>query len=575
MKSLGVTLLVAVLAACSAPPGNAQLDEEPLVSTPLPADRGDLLYQILIGEMAANRGDSPLAVESYLLAALNSTDPALAERATRVAIQHEDWDAAGEAGRHWASLEPDSMDVQRLLAGVYLRAGDATRAADTFERVLEMAGQSFDSGATSILAALQQEPDRALGLEVAQVLVDRHPDNAMGHFVLGQLAADFGDLDTALSAFDRSLAIQPAFGRAQLARAQVQFNRGEVDDALTLLAAHVQRFPADVVAHQGYAQMLVEAERDDDALEAMADLYAVGEDRAPLVYNLGLMALEMRALADARGYLERAVELDPSRHDAHYFLGRISDFEQDVDGAVAHYDRVTSGANAFESALRAAELVGRSSDLAAGRERLAVLRSDADLAGSVQIVLSESGLLQYHDDYDAALGVLDEGLGQYPGDIDLHYARGLLLARLGDERGFEREMRVVLEAEPDSAQALNALGYSLADRNVQLDEAERLIHRAIELAPDDAAIIDSMGWLHFRQGNLVEAQKWLERAYALLPDAEIAAHLIEVLWQLGEETSARDLMSDALTAHPDSDLLVALQDRIPGLVSDTAEGSTL
>jgi len=123
-----------------------------------------------------------------------------------------------------------------------------------------------------------------------------------------------------------------------------------------------------------------------------------------------------------------------------------------------------------------------------------VLRSDADLAGSVQIVLSESGLLQYHDDYDAALGVLDEGLGQYPGDIDLHYARGLLLARLGDER---------------------------------------------------------------------------------LPDAEIAAHLIEVLWQLGEETSARDLMSDALTAHPDSDLLVALQDRIPGLVSDTAEGSTL
>ncbi len=574
MNSFGKWVGVALLSVCAAQGALAQLEEEPLVSEPVMADRGELIYHVLIGEMAFDKGDGTLAVDSFLSAALRSDDPALAERATQVAIRFEDWEAAELTAQHWAYLTPDSLNVQRLLAGVYLRLGDPVNAAGAFEQVLSLAGESFDSGATSILAALQQEPDRGVSIAVAEELVARHPDNAMGYFVVGQLASDASEFDQAIDAFDKSLAIQPAFGRAQLSRARVQLLRGETDDALDTLENHVRARPADVVAHQGFVQLLIEAERVEQALAEMETLYQSQDSRSRLVFNLGLMALELQALPRARVYLERAVELDPLQHDGHYYLGRIHDFEQDVAQAVIHYDLVERGVHSFESALRAAELVGRSTGLAEARVRLDALRDATDPDGMAQIALSESGLLQFHDDYDGALDVLDTSLEHYAGHLDLHYARGLLLSRLGDERGFEREMQVVLDVDPDSAQALNALGYALADRNENLDEAERLITRANELEPDDAAILDSMGWVNFRLGNLPEAQLWLERAYAQLADAEIAAHLVEVLWVSDQLDAARSFFAEARESHPDSPLLAELNARIPALTAAEVEGDS-
>ncbi|MEM9601972.1 MAG: tetratricopeptide repeat protein [Pseudomonadota bacterium] len=567
MKSLGLSIVLATLAACGASPGVAQSEPTAASIERVRAvdQSGEVIYHVLLGEIASNRGDADTAVQSYLTAALMGDDVEVAERAMRIAIEYERWAVAAEAGRHWAALDPAELDVQRLLAGVYLRAGDAPGAAAALEQVLSLSGQSFDAGATSVLAALQQEVDSVLAVEVAKVLVTRHPDSGMAHFVLGQLHADQANWDPALVAFDRSLALKADFGRAQLARARVQLQRGETDDGLDTLRAYIDGHPDDAIAHQGLAQMLVERGRNDEAVIALDALHARHGDRPLLVYNLGLLALELESLEQARRYFTDAVSLDPSRVEAHYFLGRIADYERDYTRAVTHYDRVSSGANAFDAGLRAAELSGRVDGLEAGLVRFSDLRARSTSEAGVRIVLAESGLYQYHDDFDGARATLDAGLEQYPADNDLRYARGLLLARLGDETGFEREMRSVLATEPGNAQALNALGYSLADRNVQLDEAADLIAKAIALEPDDAAIIDSLGWLYFRQGDLEGARTQLERAYSLLADAEIAAHLIEVYWRLGEADSARSLLREALDADPDAGVLQSLLERVPEL----------
>ncbi|MEM7378582.1 MAG: tetratricopeptide repeat protein, partial [Pseudomonadota bacterium] len=483
MKSLGLSIVLATLAACGALPGVAQSESTVVgVERVRSTDRnGDVIYHVLLGEIASNRGDADTAVESYLTAALIGDDVEVAERAMRIAIEYERWDVAGEAGRHWAALDPVELDVQRLLAGVYLRAGDASGAAAALEQVLALSGQSFDTGATSVLAALRQEVDNTLAVDVAEVLVARHPDSGMAHFILGQLHADQGDWDNALDAFDQSLVLKADFGRAQLARARVQLQRSETDDGLGTLRAYVDDHPDDAIAHQGLAQMLVESGRGDEAVIALDALHARHGDRPLLVYNLGLLALELESLEQARRYFTDAVSLDPSRVEAHYFLGRIADYERDYASAVSHYDRVSSGANAFDASLRAAELSGRVDGLASGLTRFSDLRARSTPEARARIDLAESGLFQYHDDFDGARATLDAALEVNPGDNDLRYARGLLLARLGDESGFEREMRGVLATEPGNAQALNALGYSLADRNVQLDEAADLIAQAIAL----------------------------------------------------------------------------------------------
>lgn len=577
MKTLGLTLVVATLAACGVLPGVAQGDSEPAANDAVdsqiqgytPRQSDGPIFQIMLAEIAATRGDLATAVESYRIAALQSADPAVAERATSLAIELQQWDIASQIGEHWATLVPDDPRVQQLLIGVYVRAADAVQAANTLERVMDMSGQSFDAGVTSMLAVLKQHADSELAVEVAEVLAERNPDSGMAFYVLGQLRMDRSDWDGALSALDRSIALQPNFGRAQIARAEVQRQRGEMEDGVDRLQRFVDVNPDDIAAKQGLVQMLVATGRDERALEVLDKVYDSHPDQALLAYNLGLLALELEAFERARKFFERAVSLESDRADGHYFLGRISEYLVEHADAIAHYDRVTTGVNVFDAALRAAELAGRSQSLEAGLDRLHSLRGLASDVGVARIALSESGLYQHYEDFDGARASLDSALESYPNDNRLRYARGLLLSRLGDFRGFEREMREILADEPDNAQALNALGYGLVERNAQLDEAAELIGRAIALEPDDPAIIDSQGWLYFRLGELDKAREYLERAFALMQDSEIAAHLIEVYWELGDRNAARELYEKARLADPNSTILQSLVDRLPVLGGDS------
>jgi len=274
------------------------------------------------------------------------------------------------------------------------------------------------------------------------------------------------------------------------------------------------------------------------------------------------MALEIKRDEQAENYLQRVVELGEHLNQANYYLGTIADSGRDYKAAIARYTAVDGGDNFFSAQIRAAELHGLVGEIDKGRELIANLKTYTDEpAIQVELIASESRLLNSDDRHQESYDILSAGLDIYSDEASLLYARAIVAERLDKRDVFESDLQKVIAAQPNNGYALNALGYFLVDRNERLDEAEGYLQRAVELQPGDAAIIDSVGWLYYRQQKYQKSIETLRKAYAILPDAEIAAHLGEVLWVSGDEASATKVWEEALKTSPDDDLLNSVMEK--------------
>lgn len=559
---LTAVALSALLAACSslnkssdaAPDAAALIDHEA---------RGELMYQMLLAEMAGRRGRVDLAMEGYLRASRSIDDPRIAERAARLAVYAKAWDSAAEAGQRWVELEPDNLAAHRLLVGVHLKQGDVAASADTYEHILRLTEQSFDAGAASVLASLAREPRLKLAVEVAQELSARHPKSAMGYFLVARLSGASGQHALSLEAYDATLLLKPNMGRANLYRAQLMSTMGRTSSALSDLHSYLKRNPGDVASQLGLARLLIDVGRHEEAEAHSSALYQRYSERGDVMFEIALMAIDNKRLDAAQSYLQRSIELNHKVGDAHYFLGRVAQIRREYAVAVSAYDQVQEGQYHLDAGIRAAELSAQSNSVDVGLGRLTALagRFSADDVAQ-KLALAEAGILQDAGRETQALEVLNRALQSLPSDHDLKYARGLAAERTGDAALFEADMRAVFEADPSNAHAMNALGYSLAVRGERLDEAKTLIEKAHKLRPDDPAIIDSMGWLAFKLGDHESSITYLRRAYQLLSDPEIAAHLTEALWVAGQRDEAQRLLDAALGDAPDDARLRSVQQQL-------------
>ena len=365
-----------------------------------------------------------------------------------------------------------------------------------------------------------------------------------------------GERETALKAFEKALQIDPENVEALLSRARLQVDSGNVDEALQPVEDFLASNDDNVAAQLGFARLLVEAgkyERATTRFDLIAEKFPEDGDA---FLTIGLLALEIKRVRQAEEYLERVIELDEHLDEAYYYLARISDSGRDYQKAIDRYQSVQGGDNFFSAQIRSAELHGLVGEVEKGRELIANLKTYTDEpAIQIELITSESRLLNSDDQHKESLSVLSDGLSRYPDDASLLYARALVAERLDKREMFEADLQKVITAQPDNGYALNALGYFLVDRNERLDEAEKYLTRAIELQPSDPAIIDSVGWLYYRQKRYDEAIEMLRKAYDILPDAEIAAHLGEVLWVTGDEASATQVWEEALQTSPDDDVL--------------------
>ncbi len=532
-----------VEAPAPAPAAAAAGEEEP------PAD--PLMYHILVGEIAGQRDALDVAVRHYLEAARLARDPRVAARATRIAVYARRQAGAIAAAERWVALAPGDLDARQTLAILYVRTGRTDDALAQLREVLKAGGErAFDT----VAAVLAREKDRERALAVMDRLRREAATRPEAHLAYARLALHAGKSEAALAAADEALHRRPAWTEALLVRARALVRLDRRDEALADLRRGAHARPKDWRLGLAYARMLVEARRFDEARAEFSRLNALRPDDPDVIHALGLLAIEARDWDAAVRYLGRLYAMGKRRDEAAYFLGSIFETRKRYDEALRWFGRVQRGEYRLDAQVRIARVRARKGDMAGARALLKAMRRQHP-ALAVRLFLAEGEILAEHKRHREALALYTRALAKLPDNPDLLYARALVAEKLDRLDLVEADLRRILAKDPDNVHALNALGYTLADRTDRYQEALRYIRRALELKPDNAAIIDSMGWVQYRLGNYELALKYLRRARELSNDPEIAAHLGEVLWVMGDRPAARQVWESALKESPESEIL--------------------
>jgi len=573
-KSLPGMMLPMVLIGFSAgpmalTPANAQQNPQQTVQPeqqPLPEladERAQLMYEVLISELAGRRGYLDIATEGYLSASKRTDDIRVAERATKLAVWGQQWELAKDAADRWLELDPDSSEARELLAQVLMRSDQTeSEALDQFANLVENA-ENPGIVLNDIYILLSRESDRSAVLATLKGLQSRFPDEPQAHINVARYLLQQNDRDAALLAIRQALDVDAKHGEALLMRAQMLSDQGKPAEGLDDIKAALNEDANNINLRIGYARLLADLGRYNEASEQLEYLFQNSSDNADVLLSIGLLALDSKRTEEAKRYLEALRETGDHRDQAHYYLARISDQQQSFEQAIDYYEEVGQGDLYLSAQLRSAELYAASGQIDIGIERVRSLSPLLpDPAMQPMLITTESRMLQDAGRDEDAVGVLSAGLEKYPLNGELLYARALASDQTGDTETLISDLEKLISAEPENASALNALGYFLADANQQLDAAEGYLERAISLRPDDAAIMDSLGWLRFRQGNSEAAKRLLEQAYELLPDGEIAAHLGEVLWVIGDKGAAQSIWEKALLLSPDHEKLNNTMERL-------------
>ena len=522
----------------------------------------DLIFLVSAAEVAASRGDLAEATRLFTRAASQSSDFRVAARGFELARHIGDNAAARQNLERLKEIQGDKFDQHGPAAVFYAEIGDFKAALLHLEILRRERMDSEDDIWASlgpvIEAAARRGPEA--GIEFFEKLIKEwgYAKSQSGLQSQSNIAASLGDLDRAMDIATRAVKRSDDRGSAYGWRARLHASNGDLEAAARDYESAVELKPEDRTIRVGYARLLFNQER---YLEAIDQLEAV-EDDPLIVFSKAYYALEAGERDRAESYYQDLTELDADNADEWAFLtGQLADELDRPDEALDWYDQVAGGERLTPARLRMAIILSDRGDLDASRALLRTLQNgNAETAS--QAFQVEGTLLSDAGRDDEALAVYSRAIDQMPADDDLRYARALHAERIDRVEVAEADLRDILTRNPEDPNALNALGYTLADRTDRYDEALELIERAYELAPDEAAIVDSMGWVQYRLGNYDKALKYLRKALDLQFDAEIAAHLGEVLWVLGREDEAQRVWADGLERSPDSSAIRDTQRRL-------------
>ena len=559
-RSSALLLALVFLSGCHAlaptSPDEPSLAEEATAAPQKPTVYGsfseETLFSLLSAELAGQRNRLDLALDNYVTQAINTQDPGISERAFRIAEYLGADQAALDTSLIWAKNAPDDLEAQRAAAIQLARNGRYDDSMVYMEKVLQEKGDThFDFLA---LSAAETDPETRSGLlKNFDNLLTRYPNNGQLIFGKALLMQQDGDAESALKLLEKN---PPQEGEVAplLLRARILQNLNRGSEALPLLKKSVRQYPDDKRLALTYARALIEQNQMDEAKVQFASLVQQYPEDDELRFSLALVCLEGKAWDEAEGYLQELIERDSHVDSAHLNLGRIAEERNDPQGALAEYAQVGPGNDYLPAQLRQADILishGRSTEAST---KLAAERN-AQPDHAIQLFLIEAETLSANNQTDKAWNVLQQALKQYPDDLNLLYSRAMLAEKRSDLAQMEKDLRAIIQREPDNAMALNALGYTLSDRTTRYAEAKILIQQAYDLNPDDPAVLDSLGWINFRLGNLDEAERLLRQALERFPDQEVAAHLGEVLWAKGNQREAKHIWAKFLKENPDSPLL--------------------
>lgn len=515
----------------------------------------ELLYEYLVSEIAGQRGMVSIAREGYLDLARKTKDPRIVRRAVEIAVFSRDQQAALELAKMWIALEPDSPRALQTVVVLMIAQGEVGAASPYLEKML--AAEEPASGFIHLPALFAKTRDNQAVLALVKKLSDKYPKLPEARYAYAQAAANADQTDAAVTALEQADALRPGWEPAALLRAEI-LTRKSRTDGLAFMDRFLQTYPAAQDVRLAYARVLVGANQYDEASKQFGRLASELPESGEVQLAAGLLAMQMDRLDDAETYLTKAADVD--RDDggaAQYYLARTAEARHDTKLAVSRYQAVPSGEYQIPARSRLAILLVHQGKVKEAREAIESIEPENDVQ-RVQLIQAEADVLREAKDYTGVYQLLDEALKAHPDHVDLLYDHAMAAEKVNKLDVLEADLRKVIKLKPGYAQAYNALGYTLAEKTNRLDEAGQLLDKALALAPEDAFILDSVGWLNYRKGNLDKAREYLERAWRIRQDPEIAAHLGEVLWVKGNRDEASRLWDTALQSHPENEALIEI-----------------
>ncbi len=523
----------------------------------------DSLFDFLLGETALQRDQPDVAAESFIRLAKETRNPRVAEHATDIALRARRFGDAREAIDLWVMLEPDSMQARQAAVALFVANGELHNVRPHVEQLLKLEPDTVDKAFMQINKLLSHHPDKEAVLKLVQQLAAGYPDLPEAHFAVSQASWAADEFKAAAKAMDKALKLRPEWEMAAVHQGQI-LQKIDKDKALSFYNEYLDRFPGANDMRIAYIRMLMEEKEFDRGREQFQRLEQMNPSNPDIALAIGLLSAELDDLASAEKYFKQAIKLGFEDTNTIYFnLGRIHELARHDAEAMDAYRRVTGGERYIFSRVRYAFLLAKRDGMASARKYLKTARVENEQQRT-QLLIAESQLLRDSGDFRGAYDLLDTYLRKHPDQVDLLYDRALMADKLGKLDVLERDLRRLIQLRPDNAHAYNALGYSLAERGLQLPEALQLVQKAIELSPDDPYILDSLGWVYYRMGDLKKGINYLKLAFDARSDPEIAAHYGELLWVNGAKENAEKIWQSALEEYPENELLLDTVKRLTG-----------
>ena len=520
----------------------------------------ETLYLLLSAEIAAQRGRYDITLVNYLKAAKQSRDQVVIERAMRIAQSLNGDNAQKQLAELWLDIDPDNLQAHRISAIQAVKGNDLQTAIHHMERIMDQGGDADFDSLAAMAANLPPEQQQEL-LALYNEMSDRHPDTPELEYSIALLLKVTGQPQQALDRLEPLLQENANFQPAIILKGDLLYQTDQKSSALDYLLTNTRRFPGNRQMGTLYGRMLINEGELQAAQDEFNRLVKRYPDTPGLRLSHALVALENGQTDLARQELTQLAEQGHHTSEANYYLGRIEDQASNTEQAIGYYQSVEQGNYYFPALARASSLLAENGQLEDAIDRIRRLR-EANPRQAENFWLLEVNLLLDQEQQQQALSTATAALEEHPDNIEIRYARAMLYDGIGQPAYAEADLKHILEQEPENAVALNALGYILTTRTDRLREARGYIEKALRLDPNNPAILDSMGWVLFLEGQLEPALEYLSRAWAAFPDPEVAAHYGEALWMNGAEEQARIIWQEGLEQDSNHEVLRETIDRL-------------
>lgn len=521
----------------------------------------DVLFMLLSAEIAGQRGHYDLAYQGYMEAARQVKDPKPAERAAMIAMYMKDNKKINQALSLWLKNDPKNINARKLALLTSLREKDKPNSISHMNELLTADPAGFEKTLFELADGLQQEGNISFLYDVLEDMSVQNPKQPSVFYAQSVMALQMKKLDEAETKIQQALLIQPDWDKALVLQGQIAVAGGDLDKAERLLRQASTKYPDNEKISKIYAQLLIRKADYEAAGDVYQQLIARNPNDFDSQFALALVHFQLDRDDKAEEIFTQLAEQPKWSNQASFYLGKLEEKRGNVDKAVAWFDKVGQGAYEFEAPLAAVAVLLKDKQFDAADVRLKTMEMRFPKQ-AVRITIMRAEVLSQQKKNQEAFQLLSNFLQQQPDNKDVLYTRALMAERIGRFDVLETDLKKILEKNPESAEALNALGYSLLDYPNRYAEAEKYLIKALRLQPDEPVIMDSYGWLQFKLGNPAKALIYLEQAYEKQQENEIAAHLAEVLWSLGRKDEARKLFNKAVKESPDDEYLLDFQKRI-------------